>query len=423
MEPEVEAAVDRILEGVLSESWDIESVGDLADLGDPRIGWLLADLMRFYQTGAPDDELVFAFSRLTGAPQDVSQVSFVWAMNHLIAWDLPAWEGYAQAKRQIYTPVEDTWTRFFDEDEGVDWRLVTWGGVLADQRPLGDNGPCNCIPALDYPETTDAAGGDWYDDDRIVFGVVVEDEAIALPKHQMEIHEMVNLTLGGRELGIPYCTLCASAQAYYVDDVSGVDRVVLRTSGLLSRSNKFMYDLTTGSAINTFTGEALTGSLAEEDVTLEQVSVVASTWDDWKKTHPDTRILAEDGGIGRSYGDDPLGGRDDDGPIFPVGNVDPPAPDPGGCRRGDHTERDAHRLPSQRHDGSAGRRAYRIRGPHCSSGRRDQGVSVEWRGASQSPSLLVRLEPIPGGNARMGCPRLVSQDVIQSLAASSSSTE
>jgi hypothetical protein len=142
----------------------------------------------------------------------------------------------------------------------------------------------------------------------------------------MEVHEMVNLTLGGRELGIPYCTLCGSAQAYYTDDVAGIDRIVLRTSGLLQRSNKLMYDLTTGSAIDTFTGEALTGPLAADNVTLEQVSVVASTWGDWKRAHPDTRIIAGDGGIGRTYADDPLGGRDDAGPIFPVGDVDPRLP-------------------------------------------------------------------------------------------------
>lgn len=320
---EVEAAVDRLLEGVLTASWNMESVGDLADLGDPRTAWILADLMRFYQTGEPSQALVFHFAQLTGAPQDPTEVAFVWAMNHLIAWDMPAWDGYREAKRRVYVPVEDKWGRFFDEDRTVDWRLVTWGGVLADERPLGDNGPCNCIPALDHPETTDAAGGDWYDDERIVFGLLVGDEALALPKHQMEVHEMVNLTLGGREIGIPYCTLCGSAQAYFVDDIAGVDRVVLRTSGLLQRSNKLMYDLTTGSAIDTFTGEALTGELADRGTTLEQVSVLASTWGDWKTAHPQTRILAEDGGIGRTYADDPLGGRDDDGPIFPVGDVDP----------------------------------------------------------------------------------------------------
>jgi hypothetical protein len=323
---EVTAAIDQLLDGVFTEEWDLAAIGGLAELGDPRVAWLFADLMRFYQTGPPVEALVAGFIELTGAPYRSVVVDFVWAMNHLIAWDLPAWDGYPEAKSRIYLQFEDAWRPFFEEDRGVEWRWVTWGGVLADERPLGDNGPCNCIPALDDPGTTDAAGGDWYPDDRVVFGVVVAEEALALPRHQMEVHEMVNLTLGGRDLGIPFCTLCGSAQAYYTDNVPGVDRVVLRTSGLLSRSNKLMYDLTTRSAIDTFTGRALSGSLAEAGVTLEQVTVVASTWGDWKQAHPDTRVLAEDGGIGRTYRDDPLGGRDDHGPIFPVGDIDPRLP-------------------------------------------------------------------------------------------------
>ena len=319
-------SVGRLLENLFEVGWDVTAAADVASQGDARVAWLIADLLRFYQAGPGRDELLAAFTDLTGAEPDPDQVDFVWAMNHLIAWDLPAWEGYADVKERVYAMVEPTWQPFFDEDHGVDWRLVTWGGVLADTRELGDNSLCNCIPSLDYPATTDATGGDWYPDDGIVFGVVVDGEAIALPKNQMEIHEMVNLTLGGRELGIPYCTLCGSAQAYFVDDVPGVDRVVLRTSGLLSRSNKLMYDLTTHSAIDTFTGRALTGPLGADGVVLEQVSVVASTWRDWKQAHPDTRIIAQDGGIGRTYDADPLAGRDAFGPIFPIGDVDPRLP-------------------------------------------------------------------------------------------------
>ena len=38
---------------------------------------------------------------------------------------------------------------------------------------------------------------------------------------------MINDTLGGRDLGIPYCTLCGAAQAYFTDDVpEGVKRPV-----------------------------------------------------------------------------------------------------------------------------------------------------------------------------------------------------
>lgn len=326
VDPAVEGALADMAASVFSTNFNTLGLSTIADGGDPRAAWALADLMRFYQGAGTGGELELAFSRLTGAPRDPSELGFVWAFNHLIAWDLPTWDGYAEIKRQIYTLVDQRWDPFFAEDHGVDWRLITWGGVFADDRPFGDNGPCSCIPSLDNPGTTDASGGSWYGDDLIVFGVVVNDEALALPIHQVEVHEMVNLTLGGRDLGVPYCTLCGSAQAYFTDNVEGVDRVVLRTSGLLSRSNKLMYDLTTGSAIDTFTGRALTGPLGERGVVLEQVSVVASTWGDWKAAHPGTLILAEDGGIGRAYQDNPLGDRDANGPIFPVGPVDPRLP-------------------------------------------------------------------------------------------------
>lgn len=324
--PKTEEGLQSLLSNVFTSEFDASNLVDVIEGGDVRAAWLIADMLRFYQDGPDRDELLGAYTQLTRIDYVPNRIDFTWAFDNLIAWDMPAWDGYADLKRQIYTPIEPRWETFFDEDHGVDWRLVTWGGVIADDRPLGDNGPCNCIPSLDNPATTDAAGGSWYADDRVVFGVVVNGEALALPRHQMEVHEMVNTTLGGRDLGIPYCTLCGSAQAYVTDNIKGTDRIVLRTSGLLSRSNKVMYDLTTGSMLDTFTGQALTGPLGEAEVVLEQVSVVGSTWGDWKTAHPDTRILAEDGGIGRVYRDDPLGNRDAAGPIFPVGDVDPRLP-------------------------------------------------------------------------------------------------
>ena len=78
----------------------------------------------------------------------------------------------------------------------------------------------------------------------------------------------------------------------------------------------------TMSVFDTFTGDAVSGPLGDQGVSLEETTVVRSTWGDWKAQHPDTKIVARDGGIGRSYELDPLGGRDDDGPIFPVGPVD-----------------------------------------------------------------------------------------------------
>ena len=100
----------------------------------------------------------------------------------------------------------------------------------------------------------------------------------------------------------------------------------LRTSGLLSRSNKVMFDLHTFSVFDTFRGVALSGPLQDAGLELEMVSVVTSTWGEWKAAHPETTIVAEDGGLGRRYSFEPLRGRDDAGPIFPVGDVDPRLP-------------------------------------------------------------------------------------------------
>ena len=136
---------------------------------------------------------------------------------------------------------------------------------------------CNCIPAVDNPEVSTIEEAIWLKDDDIVFGIEVNGEYRAYPRRIMEVRELVNDTLGGRDLGIPYCTLCGSAQAYFTDQLpEGVNRPVLRTSGLLSRSNKVMYDLNTNSIFDTFTGRAVTGSLAEKDITLKQTSVITT---------------------------------------------------------------------------------------------------------------------------------------------------
>ncbi|MEP4463151.1 DUF3179 domain-containing (seleno)protein, partial [Roseibium sp.] len=96
---------------------------------------------------------------------------------------------------------------------------------------------------------------------------------------------------------------------------------ILRTSGLLSRSNKVMYDLNTFSVFDTFLGRAVTGPLAAKNTALEQATVITTDWGTWKKEHPETTVLLERYALGRDP--DFRNGRDANGPIFPVGDVDP----------------------------------------------------------------------------------------------------
>ena len=315
------AADVEIFLDALDSGFDSAAISRIGQSGDERYAWLLADLMRFVNPGPSG--LAAAFEELTG---EQLRLGNPWreANDYLIAQDFPAAENFREWKATYYLIIEPRWEPFFaDPDALVDWRHLTWGGVYIDDRPIGETDtscpPPGCIPAIDDPLLVPAADGDYYPDDAVVFAVVVNDEAVAFPKNMMEVHEMVNITVGGRRLGIPYCTLCGSAQAYYTDevpesvlaDLDGAETFELRTSGLLSRSNKAMFEFHTRSLVDTFTGQALSGPLREAGVELEQLTVVTSLWGDWKAANPDTMIVAEGGGIGRFYADNPLGGRDD----------------------------------------------------------------------------------------------------------------
>ncbi len=322
---DVQKAIDRLVPSLQEDALDASALDTLAGSGDARLAWILSDVMRF---SSADDhsKLSRAFTELTAATLPGTDDVWRQATDLLIAWDTPAPVDYLRFKSSLFLALEPRWDSIFtDANADIDWRFLSWGGVLPDDRPLGDRSRCirGCIPALDDPPLTSASMGDWYPDDRYVFGITVGQEHVALPKNIMEVHEMVNLTIGDRRVAIPYCTLCGSAQAFLTDRVKGATRpLVLRTSGLLSLSNKVMYDLDTGSAFDTFAGRAMSGPLHDARVTLPMLTTVVARWGDWRRAHPDTRIIARDGGVDESYPLDPLRGRDDNGPIFPIRRSD-----------------------------------------------------------------------------------------------------
>ena len=297
--------------------------------GDIRHAWLLTDLMQFFPRGQTAEDLNDAWQDLTGVPRSQPR-GWQATADYLIANDIPAPDDYLRLKTTLLGFVGDDWDPFFeDPNADVDWRLVSWGGVGIDDRPLdqANSGCGNCIPALDDPFVTDVAGGDWYPDERTVFTVEVNGEVRAYPKNIMEVHEMVNDTLGGRRIALVYCTLCGTAQAFLTDELpDGIETPTgtfeLRTSGLLSRSNKVMFELHTFSMFDTFRGRAITGPLHDIGLELEFVSVGTADWGDFKAARPDATIVAQRTQQLGNYPLDPLGNRDADGPIFPVGAVD-----------------------------------------------------------------------------------------------------
>ena len=328
LSPEISRAVDMaFVESMTKGQWRTNqkiALGDIAASKDPRLAWMIADLMRFASGRQLSNALAVAAAALLeiDVPRDNQ-----WGVitDHLIAWNIPAPPDYLRVKRAIFTNAVPGWDRLFVEGD-IDWRMVSWGGVLIDDRPYDKtDARCNCIPAADNPAVSTAEEATWLNDKDIVFGIEVNGEYRAYPRRIMEVREMVNDTLGGRDLGIPYCTLCGAAQAYFTDGMpAGVERPVLRTSGLLIRSNKVMYDVNTFSVFDTFLGKAVTGPLGKRGLQLEQATVITTDWGTWKKEHPETTVLVEELALGRVF--DFRNGRDANGPIFPVGDVDPRLP-------------------------------------------------------------------------------------------------
>ncbi len=326
-EPVTSAVQTAFVDSIAQSLWESDqeiALDTIAASKDPRLAWFIADLMRF----APGQSLT---ARLSGAASQLlekempAQNAWGHVTDHLIAWDIPAPPNYLETKRAIFTSIVPAWEALFVEGD-IDWRHVSWGGVMIDDRAFGrTHQPCNCIPAADNPAVSSAEEATWLADDATVFGIEVNGEYRAYPRRIMEVREMVNDTLGGRDLGIPYCTLCGAAQAYFTDRLpDGIQRPVLRTSGLLIRSNKVMYDVVTYSVFDTFLGKAVTGPLAEKGLKLEQASVVTTDWGTWKRAHPETTVLVEALALGRDF--DFRNGRDANGPIFPIGDVDPRLP-------------------------------------------------------------------------------------------------
>lgn len=200
---------------------------------------------------------------------------------------------YGEFKADLYRQIDPKFEQYFtDRQQTAKIRLdeIRWGGVAQDG-----------IPPLRYPDMLTAAEADYLKDDHIVFGIEINGDARAYPKRILAWHEMFVDDVGGVNIAGVYCTLCGTVIPY-VTEFDGVQHK-LGTSGFLYRSNKLMYDEATQSLWNTIKGEPVLGPLAGKGISLKHLSVVTTTWGNWKKRHPDTTVLSLNTGHFRDYGE------------------------------------------------------------------------------------------------------------------------
>jgi len=213
------------------------------------------------------------------------------------AWQRAMWNApearhprYAAFKGALHGLLDPRFAAYFD---GVGEPLIrldeiVWGGVRQDG-----------IPPLRNPAMLTADDAAYLEDDHIVFGISVNGDARAYPKRILGWHEMFVDTVGGVPVAGVYCTLCGTVILYHTEH-EGVNHA-LGTSGFLYRSNKLMYDRATQSLWSTMRGVPVVGPLAGKGIALGRGSVVTTTWGEWRRRHPDTKVLSLDTGHARDY--------------------------------------------------------------------------------------------------------------------------
>jgi hypothetical protein len=197
---------------------------------------------------------------------------------------------YPEFKSALYGLIDVNFEAYFGADRYAAIRLdeVIWGGVEQDG-----------IPPLRNPKMIAAAEGDYLADDNIVFGLEVNGDARAYPRRILGWHEMFVDEVGGIPVAGVYCTLCGT-MILYQTRADGVNHE-LGTSGFLYRSNKLMYDRATQSLWNTLWGKPVVGPLAKQGIKLPRLSVVTTTWGEWRRRHPESLVLSLATGHTRDY--------------------------------------------------------------------------------------------------------------------------
>jgi hypothetical protein len=176
------------------------------------------------------------------------------------------------------------------------------------QKNVASGGPPkDGIPAIEKPQYTTAAEADkWLVAEDVVFGVDHAGLVAAYPQRILVWHEIANETVGNEKVSITYCPLTGTAIGFK-GKVSAKDVSTFGVSGKLVNSNLIMYDRATDSQWPQVLGKAISGSA--RGTKLQEFPIVWTTWEKWKKKHPDTKVLSQSTGFVRNYGKgaDPYG--------------------------------------------------------------------------------------------------------------------
>ncbi len=184
---------------------------------------------------------------------------------------------------------------------------------------LSGGPPRDGIPSIDEPRFQDQTVVDWLAETEPVIALDIAGDARAYPIAILTWHEIVNDVVGGVPVAVTFCPLCNSAIAF--DRRVDGEVYEFGVSGLLRHSDLIMYDRSTESLWQQFTGEGIVGQHAGDRLTIIPAGLVS--YREFRQAYPAGRVLSRETGFSRPYGSNPYEGYDSSGfPFLFRGSAD-----------------------------------------------------------------------------------------------------
>lgn len=163
--------------------------------------------------------------------------------------------------------------------------------------------PKDGIPSIDEPTFIQDDSVGFLEPGDPIFGVVRDGQAKAYPQKILVQHEIVNDTLAGTPVSVTYCPLTGTVQGFLRGETT------FGVSGRLINANLVMYDRATETWWPQILATSIPGKWNENPNirSLQEFRLIWTTWEQWQRQHPDTRVLSTDTGHAKNYNRDPYG--------------------------------------------------------------------------------------------------------------------
>lgn len=166
---------------------------------------------------------------------------------------------------------------------------------------LSGGPPKDGIPSIDDPQFRPASEIEDIADNEPVIRLELNGDIRAYPLRVLTWHEIVNDTVGGVPVAVTYCPLCNAALVFR--RVVAGEPTSFGTTGMLRHSDLVMYDRTTESWWQQFTGEAIVGERTGDKLEMVPAQVVA--FGAFRAEAPEGKVLVPNDPDLRAYGRNP----------------------------------------------------------------------------------------------------------------------